>query len=91
MKEYQLLYNLMKLFGLISQICDKIKKAIEAFEVLRDIAFELGNHKLIMESYKLYGQMLQRDKRYDHAAVCFKNMMVCAWYYNEKQWEITAY
>ena len=91
MREYQLLYNLIKLFGLISQITDRVKKAIDAFELLRDLAYELSDHKLILESYKLLGQMLQRDKRYEHAIICFKNMMVCAWYYNEKQWEITAY
>jgi hypothetical protein len=40
MREYQLIYDLVKLCGLINVISDKIKRAIEVFEMLREVAEE---------------------------------------------------
>jgi len=61
-KEFELIYSFTKLIGRIYQISDRIKSAIETFEMLREVAYEGNNSKQIMESYHLLGIVLQKDK-----------------------------
>ena len=35
--------------------------------------------------------MLQKDKQYEKAAICYKKMLVVSWFYNDKVSEIAAY
>jgi len=57
-KEYELIYGFIKLYGKINQISDRIKRAIETFEMLREVAYEGDNPKQIMEAYHLLGIVL---------------------------------
>ena len=91
LKEYDLLYYFVKLYGLINQIMDRFKKAIEIYLFLRDLACELDDPDRIIEAYKLLGFMLQKDKQYENAAICYKKMLVVSWYHNDKSSEINAY
>ena len=91
MRDFDILYQLIKSYAFINQICDKVKYAIEVFEILRDLAYEIQDHRLIMESYKCLGAVLQKDKRYEDAVVCFKKILLYAWYFNDTKWEMIAY
>ena len=44
-KEFELIYSFVKLYGRINQISDRIKRAIETFEMLREVAYEGNNPK----------------------------------------------
>ena len=61
-KEFELIYSFIKLYGRINQISDRIKRAIDTFEMLREVAYEGNNPKQIMEAYHLLGIVLQKDK-----------------------------
>ena len=43
LKEYELIYTFIKIYGKLNQISDKFKRAIEAFEMLREVANEGNN------------------------------------------------
>ena len=70
---------------------DKVKQAIETFTMLRDVACESGEPQKIMEAYELLGGILQRDKQYDRSIICFKKILLYAWYHNMKRWELLAF
>jgi hypothetical protein len=54
-KEFDLIYSFIKIYGKINQISDRVKRAIETFEMLLGLAYEGQNHLNIMEAYKLLG------------------------------------
>ena len=91
LKEFGLLFKLIMLYGQINLFLENLKRAIEVFSVLRDLAYELQDYKLIVEAYKLLGGALQRDKRYGDAVICYKKMLNHAWFHNDKETEIQAY
>jgi hypothetical protein len=40
--------------------------------MLREVAYEGNDPKQIMESYHLLGIVLQKDKQYTKAVICYK-------------------
>lgn len=66
-------------------------KAIEAFELLRNVSEEFDQNMLSLLAYKLLGNALQRNKEYEKAMVCYKKILQIAWTQSSVQWEIVAY
>ena len=91
MKEYGLLYQLLKVYGQVSEISDELKRAIAAYTIMRDVACESEEPVKIMEAYELLGCVLQRDKQYERSAMCFKKVLFHAWFHNSRKWELLAF
>ena len=69
----------------------KQKDAILAFEILRDIAYEMDDKNKKMEAYKCLGKAYQDDKKYYESMMCYKLILLYSWVGNHKKWEHMAY
>lgn len=70
---------------------DNTKRSIKCFELVRSIAEEIQDPKLITDSYKILSQALQINKEYEKASLCYKKIMLYSWVYKCKDWEMFAY
>lgn len=59
--------------------------------MLRDLAADFGEESKIVETYKLLGLALQANKKYELALICFKNILIYAWHFNQRDWEHLSY
>jgi hypothetical protein len=55
LEDFELVYVFFKIYGLTLQLNNKITKSIQAFEMLRDLAYEIKNPIQIMEAYRYLG------------------------------------
>ena len=92
LKNYQLLYDLIKLHGMIMQLTHNNQQALYSFMMLRDLAYDIFREDVkIVETYKLMGGTLQLLMKYKEALICYKKILMYAWANNSKSWEYQAY
>jgi hypothetical protein len=76
---FDLTFELTKLYGLIQNVDDRTTDAVETNYMLRDLAYQIDCPLKIMQAYKLLGLSLQAEKKYLQAVVCFKMIMLYSW------------
>ena len=81
LQDFELIFKIYKIYGLSLQLSDKTLKSIVIFEMLRDIAYEIKDTPMIMESYRLLGFAYQQAKNYELAITCYKKILLYAWYF----------
>jgi hypothetical protein len=59
--------------------------------MLRDIAYEINDPLSIMESYKYLGLAFQYARSYHLGVVCFKMILLFAWFHMRRDWELIAF
>jgi tetratricopeptide (TPR) repeat protein len=57
---------------------------------MRDIGYEVGNHRMIVQAYRSLGAIYKERAQYEVSIVCFKKILVYAWVKKEKEMEIEA-
>jgi tetratricopeptide (TPR) repeat protein len=91
MNHYELLLITLDVFGQMLLMLNHIKRAIRIFEFLRSLTEEVNDHKVLIKTYMSLGNVLQRDKQYEKALICFKNILLLSWVHDLKNCELEAY
>lgn len=91
MNHYDLLLIALETFGQMLWMLNHVKRAIRIFEFLRSLTEEVNDHKNLVKTYVSLGNALQRDKQYEKAMICFKNVLMISWVHDFKNSEIEAY
>jgi len=64
--------------------------AQQAGEALRDIAYKLQEPELLVASYRCLGLLFKEKKDYNNGIVCFKMILMYAWVFKNKKWELES-
>jgi hypothetical protein len=68
----------------------RLKTAQEAAEAMRDIAYKMQVPELLVTSYRCLGLLFKEKKDYSTGIHCFKMILLYAWVFKNKKWELES-
>ena len=91
LEDFELVYVFFKIYGLTLQLNNRVSKSLHVFEILRDLAYEIKDPVYIMESYRYLGLAHQYARQYIYSVICFKMILMFAWFHTKRDWELIAF
>ena len=67
------------------------EQALDLFNTMRDIGYELLNWSIVMISFDFIGRVHQKSQHFKDAKVAYKNLLQLAWFVDSSEYEMRAY
>jgi tetratricopeptide (TPR) repeat protein len=91
LNDERVMHYAFKLFATVLSFTGQCKEAIELGYLMLDLALDMRELPLAMDSYFLLGNLLEQNKEYKTAMIAYRKMLQLAWFLNTTQHELLAY